>query len=372
MMNTISEYTRYLVATAMLFIGLLGLILGDAWVWLGLATFVALALADVLVGSDVVLHDQAPKWLYDGVLYLQLPLMLGLWILLGLHVRHESLSTFNLLGAIISVGFLSALAGLPAAHELMHRKHPVEIFYSSLYLTLFGLPLNDLYHVHGHHPNVGTLSDSDTPRRGQTVYDFTLRSLSHGFLVAARLEMTRLKKLRLPLWSPRSRVMWGALSLAVWIGTFLFVAGPWGVPVLLVSWFMCFLIISGFNYTQHYGLVRQPGTPLLPHHSWNHLKTLSRAVSFEISNHSEHHLDPDKAYERLVAYPQAPQMPSIVMCFLASFVPRLWEEVIAKPRLKHWDLHYASEAERELARKANQIAGWPDWQDGMQSKAQPA
>ncbi len=363
MMNTFSEYTRYLVATAMLSIGLVGLVLGDTWVWLGLATFVALAIADVLLGSDVEQHNAAPKWLYDGVLYLQFPLMLSLWVLLGLHVRHESLSAFNFVGAMISVGFLSALAGLPAAHELMHRKHPFEIFYSSLYLTLFGLPWNDLYHVHGHHPNVGTFADSDTPRRGQSVYSFTFRSLYHGFMIAMRLELTRLEKLRLPLWSPRSRLMWGFLSLVVWIGSFLAIAGPWGVPVLIIAWIMCFLIISGFNYTQHYGLVRQEGTPLLPHHSWNHLKTLSRAVSFEISNHSEHHLDPDKAYERLVTYPQAPQMPSIVMCFLASFIPRLWEEVIAKPRLKHWDLHHASEAERELARKANQAAGWPDWQD---------
>ena len=56
-------------------------------------------------------------------------------------------------------------------------------------------------------------------------------------------------------------------------------------------------------------------------------------------------------------------MPSIVMCFLASFIPRVWEEVIAKPRLKHWDFHHASEVERELARKANQAAGGPEWQD---------
>lgn len=226
-MTSLSEYTRYLVATAMLCVGLWGLVMGGTWVWMGLATFVALALADVLIGSDTVNHDRAPKWLYDGVLYLQLPLMLALWVLLALHVRHESLSALNLVGAIISVGFLSALAGLPASHELMHRKHPLEIFYSSLYLTLFGLPFNDLYHVHGHHPNVGTDADSDTPRRGQTVYDFAIRSLWHGFVAAARMELGRLRKLRLPVWSPRSRLLWGTLSLVVWVGAFVAIAGPY-------------------------------------------------------------------------------------------------------------------------------------------------
>lgn len=369
MMNPIAEYSRYLVATAMLSVGLMGMLLGGGWVWLGLASFVALAFADLAGGGDTGQHGRAPKWLYDLVLYLPFPMMLALWLLLARQVHDGSLGAFNLVGAIISVSFLSALAGLPASHELMHRKHPLQIFYSSLYLTFFALPLNDLYHVHGHHPHVGTAADSDTPRRGQKVYHFAIASLWDGFLFSVRMEVSRLRKLGLPLWSPRGRLLTGALSLAVWISGFIYVAGPWGIPVLLVSWFLCFLIISGFNYTQHYGLVREPGTPLLPHHSWNHLKTFSRAVSFEISNHSEHHLDPDKPYEKLQTYPGAPQMPSIIVCFLASFVPKVWDEVIAKPRLRHWDRHHAAPAERELARRANRAAGWPLWQDEVPETA---
>ena len=30
-------------------------------------------------------------------------------------------------------------------------------------------------------------------------------------------------------------------------------------------------------------------------------------------------------------------------------------------RLRDWDLHHATPAERELAREANRKAGWPDW-----------
>ena len=121
---------------------------------------------------------------------------------------------------------------------------------------------------------------------------------------------------------------------------------------------LAYIIIGGFNYTQHYGLVRVPGAPIEPHHSWNHLKTFSRAVTFEISNHSEHHLDPPKHYQSLRPYPEAPQMPSIVACFLASLVPPLWERLIARPRLAHWDAHFASPEERRLAEEANRRAGW--------------
>lgn len=360
-MPRIGEYARYLIATAMLCNGVLGLYLGGAWVWLGLAGFVSLALLDFTAGADHSLRGGPGKWFHNGVLYLQLPLMVALWVLFALHIRAGDLGWFNMIGALIAVAFLSALGGLPSAHELMHRKHPLEIAYCSLYLTVFGLPMNDLYHVHGHHPFVGTPDDSDTPLRGQSVYRFVWHSIVDGTIKAYRFEKARLAKRDHSVWWWRSRVVWALISEAVWIGGFVWLAGPAGLPWLLATWAVCFLILGGFNYTQHYGIVRQPGTPLLPHHSWNHLNTFSRAVSFEISTHSEHHLNPDKHYELLRPYTQAPQMPSIVACFLASFLPPLWERVIAKPRLENWDRHFASPAEQRLAMAANARAGWPQW-----------
>jgi len=55
--------------------------------------------------------------------------------------------------------------------------------------------------------------------------------------------------------------------------------------------------------------------------------------------------------------PDAPQMPSIVLCFAASFVPFIWENWIVKPRLKHWDLTAGPE-EQLLALVENKRAGW--------------
>lgn len=364
-MKPFGEYGRYLVASIMVLLGMYGMAKGGYWVWLGLATFLALALLDFLSGKDASLRGGAGKWFYDGVLYLPLVLLYGLWILFAQRIAEGQLGAFNSIGAIVSVAFLTALAGLPTAHELMHRKHPLEIFSSSLYLTLFALPMNDLYHVHGHHPFVGTLEDSDTPRRGQTVYNFVYASLFHGTLKAYGLEKERLAKLgHGPLWW-RGRACLAILSLSVWVAVFCAIAGPLGLIYLPATWAISFIIIGGFNYTQHYGLVRKPGTPLLPHHSWNHLNTFSRAITFEISNHSEHHLDPDKAYELLKTYPDAPQMPSIIICFLASFIPPLWENRIAKPLLHHWDTHFASSEEQRIAMEENMRAGWPNWGNAL-------
>ncbi|MDO8315341.1 MAG: fatty acid desaturase [Rugosibacter sp.] len=360
-MKVLGEYGRYLMASFMVLLGMAGMAHGGFAVWLGLATFFVLALLDFLSKKDVSVRGGAGKWFYDGVLYLPLVLLYGLWILFAQRIAEGQLGLFNAVGAIISVSFLTALAGLPTAHELMHRKHPLEILGSSLYLTLFALPMNDLYHVHGHHPFVGTLADSDTPRRGQTVYGFVYSSLFHGTVTAYGLEKARLAKQgHGPLWW-KGRVTLALLCVATWVSLFCFIAGPMGIVYLLATLAISFIIIGGFNYTQHYGIVRAPGTPLLPHHSWNHLNTFSRAITFEISNHSEHHLDPDKAYELLKTYPEAPQMPSIIICFLASFIPPLWEKRIAKPLLTHWDTHYASPAEQRLAMEENARAGWPIW-----------
>ena len=135
------EYGRYAIASLMLASGILGLWLGGYWVWLGLSGFVSIAVIDWFAEPDHSLRAGTAKWFYNAILYVQLPLMITLWVLFALHLRAGDLNAFNLVGALLSVSFLSALAGLPAAHELMHRKHPFEIFYSSLYLTVFGLPL---------------------------------------------------------------------------------------------------------------------------------------------------------------------------------------------------------------------------------------
>lgn len=54
-------------------------------------------------------------------------------------------------------------------------------------------------------------------------------------------------------------------------------------------------------------------------------------------------------------------MPSIFLCFLCGLIPPLWFKYIAKPKLKDWDLNYATDSEKKLARAANKKAGWPDW-----------
>ena len=362
-MRLLSEYLRYFVAPLVVSAGIVGLAIGDAWTWLGIATFVLLSVADWGLGDDHEQRSIRHAWAVDAAVYLQLLFIAALW---GLFVYRlgpggAEMTFLHQLGAMISVAYLTALGGLPAAHELMHRKNYVALASAHLFGTFFLAPFNDLAHVHGHHLHVGTPVDSDTPRRGQSVYSFIPQAAWGQFIDSVRIERARLAKRGWSMWSWRSRILWGALTEGALIAIVFAVAGLYGIAWVLVTWGVGYFVLQGFNYTQHYGLLRVEGTPILPHHSWNHLTLLDRALAFEITTHSEHHLNPMAPFHRLKPHPQAPQMPSIIYCFILSLVPPLWNRRIAMPRLRDWDLRFASPAERRLAAAANARAGWPNW-----------
>ncbi|KAA8954410.1 hypothetical protein [Mycobacterium sp.] len=86
-------------------------------------------------------------------------------------------------------------------------------------------------------------------------------------------------------------------------------------------------------------------------------------MAMEITTHIEHHFDSRHKFYELKPRPEAPQMPSAILCFVCALIPLLWERAIAKPRLRYWDEHFASPAERALAMAANRRAGWPQWVD---------
>jgi toluene methyl-monooxygenase len=357
------EILRYFMAPVLTVVGIAGLALGGAWCWLGMATLVALIAADFGLGSDLEPRDVRRPWAFEAVLYLQFASLTALWAFFLWRIGPASadMALFDYVGATISVSYLTGLGGLPAAHELMHRKHPVPIAFAHLYATYYLMPINDLSHIHGHHVHVGTPKDCDTPIRGESIYRFVARAGWGQMAESVRIESARLAKRGIPLWSWRSRILWMVVTEAVLVAVTIAVAGWVGLACLLASWVLGFFILQGFNYTQHYGLIRAEGAPIEPRHSWNHLTLVDRALAYEIATHSGHHLDPDKPYWRLETHPRAPQMPSIILCFLTTWIPPLWDRWITMPRLKEWDLRHASPEERKLAAAANARAGWPDW-----------
>ena len=149
------------------------------------------------------------------------------------------------------------------------------------------------------------------------------------------------------------------------------VGGIAGLGAGFASTLIARLWVEAFNYLQHAGLIRVPGEPVANRHVWNHLGTITRVAALEITNHCQHHLDAYVPYYKMKPDADGPRMPNAFLCFLASLVPPLWYRSILWPRLRHWDFHHATPAERTIAREANRKAGWPDWFEETSTTSAP-
>lgn len=360
-------YLRYYFANVLTAVGIGGFLLGGGYVWLGAATILAVLFGDLLLGRDQRPREGEPSPLADLPLYLHVLLTVGLYLAMAWRVgqgpgAHSAVGLAAILaGGMLTLGWLSAIPNVPVAHELGHRQGALPQFLADLLAVFFGDPSRWVSHNLGHHIKVSTADDTDTPRRGETVYRFVWRATTGALHEALAAERTRLERSERGQWSVRHRLVRGMLMAAAAALPVVALGGFGALALAVAGVVVAKVITEGLNYLQHYGLIRIPGTPVEDRHAWNHLWTVTRAVAVEITTHSQHHQNSDVTFTRLEPRTNAPQMPGAALCFVAAFMPPLWERYIAKPRLRDWDLHQANAAEQALARAANRLAGWPDW-----------
>lgn len=359
------DYLRYYAGPACVAVGVTGFVYGGPWMWAGFATYFVLAIADLLLPRDVAERHITNAWLADLPLFAHTALMLALY---GAFIAQANSAGgvsawpwYEIVGAIASLAWLTAVPNLPAQHELLHRRGAFSRSCAFVLGALYGDPLRGLPHIHGHHIHLGTPKDSDTARRGETMYTFPFRATWGSYSDSWTLEKERFARRGLSALSPSNRCIQAIAFEIGMFGAVGWVAGAAAMAVMFAGVAGAKLLIEAFNYYQHFGIVRVPGTAYERRHLWNHLQMGIRAVAFEITNHSDHHMDAFKPFYRLRPDTRGPQMPSVFVCFMAGMIPPLWFRWIAQPRLADWDKHFATEAERALARAANRAAGWPDW-----------
>jgi hypothetical protein len=359
---------RYYIIPLITCSGIVGFGLGGEWVWLGALTFPVLAVFDILLPNDYKARNITRPWLVDLALYLQLPLMIALYVFFVTGVRSGAIDLHSLpqaAGCFVSILWLSMVPTLPVAHELMHRRHWFPRRVAQVLCTFFGDPNRDVGHIVSHHIWLDTPKDTDTPLRGQTMYAFSIQATMGAYRDAIRHEAESLRRRGLSPWNWRNRTYQEVLmlvALPVIVGIF---AGALAALVTIAGVFGCKFSLEALNYFQHYGLVREEGSPVRLHHTWNHMGSILRPAGCEITNHINHHMDGFTPFYKLKPEPESPQMPSLFICVLAGVIPPLWFNLIAKPRLKEWDLNRASPRELELAREANKKAGWTLWMDSV-------
>jgi len=359
-------------------------LLGGGWVTTGglLAILAFYVIGDAVGGTD----DSAPRFHHPALLtvqlWLALPLLVtvvlaALWSLgpgdlLGIGARLSALTGRDLLAArdaagpghLVSAwlltGLMIGMVGTIPAHELTHRTWDPVSLGVGRWLLAFSLDTTfAVEHVHGHHRYVATAADPATAPRGRSVYRHVVASTWKGNRSAWRIEVARLARRGRGPWTWRNAVLRGQLqSLALLAGA-LALGGGRAAAFLLASALWGKALLEIVNYMEHYGLVREPGAPVKPRHSWNTTRRLSSWTLFNLTRHSHHHAQGEVPFQDLRPLPGAPTMVAGYLTTIAlALLPPLWHRLMT-PRLLAWDRDHARGAERSLAAEASRRSGIP-------------
>lgn len=317
-----------------------------AW-WPLFLIFGVLPVLDHLVGRDPAnpTDEQVEKMSRSGwyplITLLVVPaqfvvLIFGAWVF----TQHSGqLGLAGQIGWILSVGIVSAILAINVGHELIHRRTRLENWAGGLLYASVCYAGFKVEHIRGHHVHVSTPEDPSSARYGQSLYHFLPRAYLHNFLNAWKLEAERLARRGLPALHWRNELIWWYGISALLLAGF-FVAFGWqgALFYLGVSW-MSFTTLEIINYVEHYGLHRRKlengrYERTTPAHSWNSNFLLTNMGLFHLQRHSDHHAFPNRRYQVLRHYDEAPQLPTgYAGMYVLALIPPLWFRVM-NPRVE--------------------------------------
>jgi alkane 1-monooxygenase len=192
-------------------------------------TFIALPFLDLVTGektknlSTEEVTIKKTNWVFDGMLYLNLPIVFGLLWLVFSKIQTQNYATYELIGLGLSAGVLLATNAINVAHELGHRAPYFERFMAKclyrpcLYMHFY------IEHNFGHHMNVATPKDGATAKYNQTVFSFWVTSVTKQYIDAWNCQMKLLKTQNRPFLSVKNDMLWYHLIQPTYIfGVFYF------------------------------------------------------------------------------------------------------------------------------------------------------
>lgn len=375
------HYLKYFLFQLIGLTALAALLAGGSWISAGLAFVLTLYIVgDAISGDDTSTPTLEWSGLLTFQLWLALPLLVAIVLasvwsvcdadVLHLGARLGALTGYDLLAAraattplhhvsgVLLTGLMIGMVGTITGHELTHRTwDPVSMLVGRCLLAFSFDTVFAIEHVYGHHRYVSTVQDPATAPRGRNVYWHVLVSTIRGNLSAWEIELRRLQRQGHSAWSPYNAVIRGHLLSAVLVALAWLAGGP-----LVAGYFvLCALfgkaLLEVVNYMEHYGMVRDPATPVQPRHSWNTNRRLSSWTMFNLTRHSHHHAQGELPYQDLKPYPDAPMMiGGYLTTIVVALIPPLWHYLMT-PKVLAWDRQYASADERLLAARANRASG---------------
>jgi len=380
---TLLHYLKYFLFHVIGLFSAAAIVAGGSYIIGGLLLVLTLyTVGDALCGDDT----STPDFRYAGVLTVQLWLALpllalivfsavwsvspgdpfgyGKWItaLTGYDViaAKNATSFVHHASTVIYTGLMIGMVGTITAHELTHRTWDPTSMLIGRWLLAFSFDtVFSIEHVYGHHRYVSTEEDPATAPRGRNVYHHIVASTVKGNISAWNIEKKRLARRGQALLSWHNAVIRGHL-MSVLLVVIAWGIGGWRAAVLFtLSGLWGKALLEIVNYMEHYGMVRNPNTPVQPRHSWNTNKRLSSWTMFNLTRHSHHHAQGDVPYQDLKPFPEAPMMINgYLTTIIVAMIPPLWHRLMT-PKVLAWDRDYATPEERQLAVRANARSGIP-------------
>lgn len=272
--------------------------------------------------------------MYDGLLYLLLPLQIFNIILFLNLVGGSEVTNFDRIVMISCMGLNCGIIGINVGHELGHRTNKFEVMLAKAFL------LSSLYmhfyieHNRGHHKRVGTHIDPASARYGENLYFFLIRSIVQSYFSAWKLESKRLKKEKKSSFSFSNQMIhYSIIQLLLLLVIFSFF-GKMVLLYFIVAAFLGIALLESVNYIEHYGLGRKKlndgsFAKVMHCHSWNSNHVVGRLALFELSRHSDHHHKASKKYQLLNHHDDSPQMPTgYPGMIILAMIPPLWFKVM--------------------------------------------
>ena len=377
-MKTFYVNARYLIVPLMTIATIVGIFLGNIYVWIGVILFGINTIIDTLTKN---IHLRADfdnngksfgiKNLQYSVMYLMLPAFVALQIILAwrlyqytsyvpienltfLGISYQNgLTSFNLIGSVLSAGLWAGL-GIIYGHELSHNRKE-GFLVSRLIMALSGASHFTYAHVYNHHLDLGHEDDPATAPRGRNVYSHAWLSHVGQSQYSFNLEKEKLKRQNKSFFSTNNKWIIGYLYSLPSIFLFVWSGGVFGVLALMVVWAISNFLLEALNFMGHYGLIREKGKPVEHRHSWDNDNLFTSWFFIEIGRQGDHHVRGETYFWEL----DDVDAPNYGIGYFSLFVLTLIPPVFRKYTqnlLDDWDKNKASDAERKIAKQFKKLS----------------
>jgi len=320
------------------------------FLWIGPIVILGIVpLLDLVVGldpsdpPDAVIDALEADRYYRWITFLFLPVQYAGFLVALAYLVRGDLSTSQRIGLAVTVGFIAGL-GINTAHELGHKREPVERWLAKIALAQSCYGHFYIEHNRGHHVRVATPADPASSRMGENFYLFWPRTVLGSARSAWGLEAKRLARRHQSPWHLGNDVLTAWLMTVVLFGAVVLWLGVGVAPYLVLQAVIGFTLLEAVNYLEHYGLLRQRVgvgdherfERVEPRHSWNSNNIATNLLLYHLQRHSDHHANPTRRYQALRNYAEAPALPTgYAGMILLALVPALWRRVMDPRAVAH-------------------------------------